>query len=118
MCKKVEEEAQSREEEHQRELAHCLKANHVAAIEKQHCKNWTKTFLLPTTSPSDKEINLIDLLPLTKRQHVQYLPQETLEACQRRKELTREMGMLVVGGGSLCERCADFRILCIPQNLL
>ena len=81
VCKKVEEEAQSREKEHQRELAHCLEANCIAAVEKQHCKNWTKTFLLPTTPPSDEEMNLIDLLPLTKRQHVQYLPQETPEAC-------------------------------------
>jgi len=76
-----------------------------------------KTFLLPSSSSSDEEMNLLDFLPLTKRQHVQYLLKETPEACQRREELTREMGMLVVGGGSPCERCVDFGILCIPQNL-
>jgi len=74
--------------------------------------------LLSTTPPSDEEMNLIDLLPLTKRQHVQYLPQETLEACQQREELAREIGILVIGEGSLCERYANFRILYIPQNLL
>ena len=57
------------------------------------------------------------LLPLTKRQRIQYLPQETPEARQRREELTKEMGVPAVGGGSLCKRCADFGILCIPQNL-
>jgi len=62
-------------------------------------------------------MNLIDLLPLTKRQRVRYLPQETLEARQSREELAREMGTLVVGGGSPCERCVDFGILCIPQTL-
>jgi len=51
-------------------------------------------------------------------QHIQYLPQETLEACQRHEELAKEIGVSAVGGGSLCKRCADFGILCIPQNLL
>jgi len=77
-----------------------------------------KTFLPPLSSPSDEKMNLLNYLPLTKRQHVQYLPQETLEACQQHEELAREMGVPIVSGGSLCERCADFRILCIPQNLL
>jgi len=36
----------------------------------------------PSSLPSDEEINLIDLPPLTKRQHVQYLPQEAPEAHQ------------------------------------
>ena len=57
------------------------------------------------------------LPPLTKRQRIRYLPQETPEARQRREELTKEMGVPAVGGGSLCKRCADFGILCIPQNL-
>jgi len=61
-------------------------------------------------------MNLIDLPPLTKRQCIRYLPQETLEACQQREELAKEMGVLVMGGGSPCERCADFGILYIPQN--
>ena len=62
-------------------------------------------------------MNLIDLPSLTKRQRIRYLPQETLEACQRREELAKEMGVSVVGGGSPCERYVDFGILCIPQNL-
>jgi len=76
-----------------------------------------KTFQPPSSLLSDEEMNLLDYLPLTKRQRVQYLPKETPEARERRKELAREMGTSVVGGGSLCERCADFGILCIPQNL-
>jgi len=76
-----------------------------------------KIFQPPLSPPSDEEMNLLDYLPLTKRQRVWYLPQETPEARQRREELAREMGVLTVGGGSPCERCADFGILCIPQNL-
>jgi len=75
-----------------------------------------KTFQ-PPSSPSDEEMNLLDYPSLTKRQRVQYLPQETLEARQRHEEVAREMGISTVGGGSPCERCADFGILCIPQNL-
>jgi len=85
-------------------------------VEQQHWKNWAKTFLPPSTPP-DEEMNLINLLSLTKRQYVQYLLKEIPEACQRREELAREIGVLVVGGGSLCKRCVDFGILCIPQNL-
>ena len=98
MQRKKEEEAQSKEEECQRKLAYHLEVDHVATAEKQRHKNWTKTFLPLTTPPSDKEMNLIDLLPLTKRQHIQYLPQETPEACQRCEELAREIGMSAVGG--------------------
>jgi len=47
-------------------------------------------------------MNLIDLLPLTKRQ---------------REELAKEMGIVAVGRESLCEKCMNFGILCIPQNL-
>ena len=79
--KQLEEEAQIRKER-QRELAHHLEVDCVAAVEKQHRKNWIKTFLPLTTPPSNEKINLIDLPSLTKRQHVRYLPQETLEACQ------------------------------------
>ena len=117
MRRKKEEEAWSREEERQRELAHCLEADCIAAVEKQYHKNWTKTFLPPTTPPSNEEMNLIDLPPLTKRQCVRYLPQETPEARQPREELARELGMSAVGGGSLYERCVDFGILCIPHTL-
>jgi len=78
-----------------------------------------KKFIFPSTDPpTDEEMNLIDLLPLTRRQHVQYLPKETLEAHQQCEELAKEIGVSVVGKGSSCKRCADFRILCIPQNLL
>ena len=112
-----QKEAQRREEERQRNLAHRLEADHAATVEKQWYKNWNQTFLLPSSFPSDEEMNLIDLLPLTKRQYIHYLPKETLEARQRREELAREIGTSVVSGRSPCERCADFRILYILQNL-
>jgi len=124
--KRLEEEAQKkqeeketwwREEDCQRDLAKHLETDRVAAMEQQWCKNWIKTFLPPSSPSSDEEMNLINLLPLTKRQCVQYLPQETPEARQRHKELAREMGTSVIGGRSLCERCVDFGILCIPQTL-
>jgi len=115
--KQEEEETQRREEDCQRDLATRLEADRVTAVEQQRRKNWMKTFLPPSSPPSDEEMNLIDLLPLTEGQRIRYLPQETPEACQRREELAREMGTPVVGGRSLCERCADFGILCIPQTL-
>jgi len=111
-----EEEAWRKEEERQRDLAHRLEADRVAAVEQQWRKNWTKTFL-PSSPPSDQDMNLIDLPPLTKRQHIRYLPQETPESRQRHKEWAKEMGVPLMGGGSPCKRCADFGILCIPQNL-
>ena len=114
--KMEEEETRRREEEHQRDLAHRLEADHVATVEQQRHKNWTKTFL-PSSPPSDEDMNLIDLPPLTKRQRIRYLPQETPEAHQQREELAKKMGVPAVGGESPCERCADFGILCIPQNL-
>ena len=116
--KQEEKETQQREEDYQRDLAKHLEVDHIAAVEQQWHKNWMKTFLPSSSPPSDQKMNLIDLLPLTKRQRVRYLPQETLEACQRHEELAREIGMSVVGGRSSCERCADFGILCIPQTLL
>jgi len=114
--KQEEEETRRKEEERQRDLAHRLEVDCVAAVERQRRKNWTKTFL-PSSPPSDEDMNLIDLPPLTKRQRIRYLPQETPEARQRREELAKEMGVPVVGGESPCERCADFGILCISQNL-
>jgi len=111
------EEARRKEEERQRDLAHCIEADRVATVEQQRRKNWAKTFLPPSSPPSDGEMNLLDFPPLTKRQRVRYLPQETLEFRQRREEWAKEMGVPLVGGGSPCERCADFGILCIPQNL-
>jgi len=80
--KQEEEEMRRREEDRQRDLAKRLEADRVAAVEQQRHKNWLKTFLLPSSPPSDEEMNLIDLPPLTKRQRVRYLPQETLEARQ------------------------------------
>ena len=115
--KQEEEEFRCREEQRQRDLAYRLEADRVAAVEQQRQKNWMKTFHPPSSPPSDKEMNLLDYPPLTKRQRVQYLPQETPEARQRCEEVVREMGLPVVGGGNPCERCADFGILCIPQNL-
>jgi len=88
--KKLKEEAQRKqkeeklcwkEEECQRDLAHCLEADHITAVKQQWRKNWSKTFLLPPSPSSDEEMNLIDLSSLTKRQHLRYLPKETLKAC-------------------------------------
>ena len=112
----AEEEQCQKEEKKQRQkdLAYQLKVDCIAAMEQAHRKNWVKTFLLPPSPPFDKEMNLIDLLPLTKRQCLHYLPKETLEARQQRKELAREIRASVVSRSSSCERCADFGILCIP----
>jgi len=118
-ARKLAEEAERRrkeEEQRQKDLAHRLEADRVAAVEQQRCKNWMKTFQ-PSSSSSDEDMNLLDYPPLTKRQRVRYLPQKTLEARQRREELSKEMGTSVVGRGNPCERCANFGILCIPQTL-
>jgi len=80
--KRLEKEVWRKEEEHQRDLVYCLEVNCVATIEQQCYKNWSKTFLSYSNPSSDKKMNLINLLSLTKRQHVQYLPKETLEAHQ------------------------------------
>jgi len=119
-ARKLAEQEQRRkqeEEQCQKDLAHRLEVDHIATVEQQRRKNWMKTFQPPSSPPSNEEMNLFDYPPLTKRQHVRYLPKETPEARERREELAREMGASVVGGGSPCERCADFGILCIPQNL-
>ena len=118
-ARKLAEEAErcrKEEEQCQKDLAHRLEADRVAAVEQQQHKNWMKTFQPPSSS-SDEDINLLNYLPLTKRQHVRYLPQETPEARQRHEELSKEIGTSVVGGGNPCERCADFGILCISQTL-
>jgi len=80
--KREEENAWWKEKECQKDLAHCLEADCITTVEQQWHKNWAKTFLSPSSPPSDKEMNLINLLPLTKRRRVCYLPKETLEACQ------------------------------------
>jgi len=70
-CKKQkEEETRRRKENCQRDLAKRLETDRVAAVEQQRHKNWMKIFLLPSSPPSDEEMNLIDLPPLTKRQCV------------------------------------------------
>jgi len=68
--KQEEEETRRREEDRQRDLAKRLEADRIAAMEQQQRKNWIKTFLPPSSPPSDEEMNLIDLPPLTKRQRV------------------------------------------------
>jgi len=75
-AQKLAEEAERRrkeEEQCQKDLAHRLEADRVAAVEQQRRKNWMKTFQ-PSSSPSDEDMNLLNYLPLTKRQRVQYLP--------------------------------------------
>jgi len=113
-----EQRRKQEEEQRQKDLAYRLEADRVTAVEQQWHKNWMNKFQPPSSPPSDEEMNLLDYPPLTKRQRVRYLLQETSEARQRHQELAREMGVPLVGGGNPCERCADFGILCIPQNLL
>jgi len=115
--KENEEKIWRKEEKYQRNLAYYLEIDHIAAVKQQYCRNWSKMFLLFSNPPSNKEMNLINLPPLTKRQCVQYLPQETPEAYQQREELAKEMKVTVIGRESPCERYIDFRILYIPQNL-
>jgi len=68
--KQEEEKAQQRKEDRQRDLAQRLETDRIAAVEQQRRKNWMKTFLQPLSPPSDEEMNLINLLSLTKRQHI------------------------------------------------
>jgi len=79
---RLEEEAWklAEEEQRQKDLAHRLEADRIAAVEQQRRKNWMNKLQPPSFPPSDEEMNLLDYLPLTKRQRVQYLPQETPEA--------------------------------------
>jgi len=79
---KEEERRKKEEEQCQKDLAHQLEVDHLTAIEQQRCKNWMKTFQPPSFPPSDKEINLLDYPPLTKRQRVHYLLKETPKAHQ------------------------------------
>ena len=83
-------------------------------------KNWLKKINSePLVSPpSEEEMNLIDLPPLTKRQRVCYLPKETSEQRRAREEMAKELGIKPIGGKNPCERCANFGILCLPQDLL
>jgi len=95
------------------------KADRQAAVVQVWRKNWLKQMNPETVAspPSEEEMNLIGLPPLTKRQRVRYLPKETLEQRQEREEMARELGIEPMGAGSPCERCANFGILCLPQDL-
>jgi len=123
---KAEEERQRQkeaEEERQRQKeadeAFHQEADRQAAIVQVRRKNWLKKMNpeLVASPPFEEEMNLINLPPLTKRQWVQYLPKETLEQRQECKEMARELGIEPMGAGSPCERCANFGILCLPQDL-
>jgi len=94
-------------------------ADRQAAVVQVQRKNWLKQMNLePVASPpSEEKMNLIDLPPLMKRQRVWYFPKETLEQRREREEMARELGLEPMGGGNPCERCANFGILCLPQDL-
>ena len=79
-------------------------------------KNWLKKINpeLFVSPPSDEEMNLIDLPPLTKKQWVCYLPKKTLEQRRAREEIAKELGIEPMGGENPCEKCANFSILCLP----
>jgi len=64
------EKAQRIAAEYQKDLVHRLEVDRIATIEQQWHKNWMKTFLPPLSPPSDKEMNLLDYPPLTKRQRI------------------------------------------------
>ena len=68
-------------------------------------------------SLSDKEMNLINLPLLTKRQRVHYFPKETLEQCQERKEMAKKLGIELMDRKNPCERYTNFGILCLSQDL-
>ena len=114
--KKAEEERQRQKEA---DNAFREEADRQAAVVQVQRKNWLKKMNLEpfASPPSEEEMNLLDLPPLTKRQRVRYLPKETPEQRRERKEMTRELGIEPMGGGSPCERCANFGILCLPQDL-
>jgi len=94
-------------------------ADQQAAVVQMRQKNWLKKMNPePLASPpSEEEMNLINLPPLTKRQRVRYLPKETPEQRQEWEETARELGIEPMGASSPCERCANFGILCLPQDL-
>jgi len=111
------------EEERQRQKevddAFHQEVDRQAAVVQMRRKNWLKKMNPePLASPPSKEeMNLIDLPPLTKRQRVRYLSKETSEQRRARKEMVKELGIEPMGGESPCERCANFGILCLPQDL-
>ena len=114
---KAEEEQQRQKET---DNAFCQEVDRQVAVVQVWRKNWLKKMNLEplASSPFKEEINLIDLPPLTKRQRVRYLPKETAEQHRAREEMVKELGIEPIGGENPCERCANFGILCLPQDLL
>jgi len=96
------------------------KADRQVAVVQVWRKNWlNKMNPEPLASPpSEEEMNLIDLPPLTKRQRVRYLPKKTPEQRREREAMVKELRIEPMGGENPCERCANFGILCLPQDLL
>ena len=113
--KKEVERQMKAEEERQRQK----EADQQAAVVQMRRKNWLKKMNPEPLAfpPSEEEMNLIDLPSLMKRQQVWYLPKETPEQRREREETARELGIEPMGAGSPCERCANFSILCLPQDL-
>jgi len=119
---KAERQMKAKEErQRQKEVddAFHQEADRQAVVIQVWRKNWLKKMNPePLASPlSEEEMNLIDLLPLTKRQWVRYLPKETPEQHRARKEMAKELGIEPMGGENPCERCANFGILCLLQDL-
>jgi len=100
-------------------MAETKRGGRQAAVIQVQRKNWlNKINPEPLVSPSrTEETNLIDLLPLTKRQRVCYLPKKTPEQRREREAIAKELGIEPMGGENPCERCANFGILCLPQDL-
>jgi len=75
---KAEEEWQRQKEA---DNAFYQEADRQAAVVQMWRKNWLKKMNPEplASSPSEEEMNLINLPPLTKRQQVRYLPKETSE---------------------------------------
>ena len=113
---KAEEEQQRQKEA---DNAFCQEVDRQAAVIQVWRKNWLKKMNpeLLASSLSEEKMNLIDLPPLTKRQRVCYLPKETSEQRRAREEMAKELGIEPMGGESPCKRCANFGILCLPQDL-
>jgi len=119
---KVERQMKAEEEQRrQKETNDAFRreADRQVAVVQVQRKNWLKKMNLePLASPLfEKEINLINLPPLTKKQWVHYLPKETLEQCQAREEMAKELGIEPMGGENPYKRCANFGILYLPQDL-
>jgi len=118
----VERQTKAEEERRrQKEVddAFCQEADRQVVVVQVWRKNWLKLMNPETVAspPSEEEMNLIDLPLLTKRQQVQYLSKETPEQHWDWEETARELGIEPMGAGSPCERCANFSILCLPQDL-